>query len=75
MTDEKIARINALYHKSKTPQGLSEEEKEEQAALRKEYLASIRKNMRSQLNQITVVSPDGSRKELKKLDPDAKHSS
>lgn len=73
MTEEKIARINELYHKSKTPEGLTTEEKMEQATLRKEYLASIRKNMRSQLNQITIVSPDGSTKDLKELDPDAKH--
>lgn len=73
MTEEKIARINELYHKSKTPEGLTTEEKMEQATLRKEYLASIRKNMRSQLNQITIVSPDGSKKDLKELDPDAKH--
>ena len=31
MTDEKIKRINELAHKSKTPEGLTEEEKKEQA--------------------------------------------
>ena len=36
---EKIDRINALYHKSKA-EGLTDEEKAEQAKLRVEYVAS-----------------------------------
>lgn len=59
MDDLKISRINELYHKSKT-EGLSEKEKEEQAMLRKEYLAAIRGNIRSQLNQIDLKMEDGS---------------
>ena len=58
MTNEKIARINELYKKSKA-EGLSEEEKKEQALLRQEYVASIRKNLRSQLNNIDMVNEDG----------------
>ena len=34
--EEKIGRINELYHKSKTPEGLTEAERAEQALLRKE---------------------------------------
>ena len=49
MTEEKIARINELYKKSKA-EGLTEEEAKEQHALRQEYLDSVRKNLRSQLN-------------------------
>ena len=41
MDNTKIDRINALYHKSQSV-GLTEEEKEEQAALRREYIAAIR---------------------------------
>ena len=48
--DEKIARINALYHKSQA-EGLSEQEKEEQAALRKDYIESVRNNLKCQLNK------------------------
>ena len=59
MTEEKIARINELSHRSKA-EGLTEEEKKEQALLRKEYIANIRGNLRSQLNSIDVVNPDGS---------------
>lgn len=59
MDETKIARINALYHKSQSD-GLTEEEKKEQAALRKEYITAIRENMRSSLNQISIVEEDGS---------------
>lgn len=59
MTDEKIARINALYHKSKDT-GLTKEEKEEQQALRQEYLEAVRSNMRQTLSNVRVKNPDGS---------------
>ena len=61
--EEKIARINELYHKSQA-EGLTESEKEEQARLRKEYVASFRANLKSQLDSITVVRPDGSKENL-----------
>ena len=38
MTDEKIKRINELYHTSKST-GLTEAEKEEQTELRKQFIA------------------------------------
>ncbi len=59
MTDEKISRINELYHKSKA-EGLTEAEKKEQAVLRAEYVAEFRKNLRSQLNNIDIKNEDGS---------------
>lgn len=59
MDDLNISRINELYHKSKA-EGLTEKEKEEQAMLRKKYLAAIRGNLRSQLNQIDMQMEDGS---------------
>ena len=52
MNQEQIDRINALYRKSKA-EGLTEEEKKEQALLRKQYVAA-------QLNNIDMVNPDGS---------------
>lgn len=58
MDEKKIARINELYHKSKA-EGLTEEELAEQKELRQEYLMAIRGNIRSQLDQIKVVNPDG----------------
>ncbi len=65
MDDKKIARINELYHKSKA-EGLTPEEKKEQQKLRQEYLASIRKNMRNQLNNVVIVNPDGTTRDLGK---------
>ena len=61
--EEKIARINVLYHKSQA-EGLTDEEKEEQATLRKEYVASFRANLKGQLDSITIVHPDGSKENL-----------
>lgn len=54
MTNEKIARINELYKKSEA-EGLSEEEKKEQALLRQEYVASVKANLRNQLNNIDMM--------------------
>ena len=50
--DEKIARINALAHKAKA-EGLTDEEKEEQAQLRRDYIDSV--NLKSQLNTLYVL--------------------
>ncbi len=61
--EEKIKRINELYHKSKA-EGLTEAEKEEQAALRKEYVASIRGNLKSQLESMTIQYEDGHREKV-----------
>ena len=61
--DKKIARINELYHKSKDV-GLSAEEKEEQAKLRKDYIESVRGNLRAQLNSIVIEKPDGTLENL-----------
>lgn len=57
--DERIARINELYHKSQN-QGLTEAEKEEQARLRKEYVESVRNNLKVQLDNISIENADGS---------------
>lgn len=57
--DERIARINALYHKSQA-EGLTEEEKQEQKQLRAEYVASVRAGLRGQLNNIDIKEKDGS---------------
>ena len=53
-----VERINELAHKAKTI-GLTEEEKEEQAKLRSEYIASVRANLRAQLENIDIQQPDG----------------
>ena len=58
MDDKKIARINELYHKSKAER-LSEEELKEQQILRREYIDSFKRNLRGQLDQISIREPDG----------------
>lgn len=58
MTEEKIARINELAHKKKS-EGLTPEELEEQAKLRREFLDDVRGNLRAQLNNIDMVNEDG----------------
>ena len=58
MTKEKIARINELAHKSKTT-GLTDAEKAEQQALRKEYLDDMKASLRAQLEHTSIQEPDG----------------
>lgn len=58
MDEAKIARINELAHKSKA-EGLTEAEKREQQLLRQEFLAAVRKNLKSQLDNIDIQEPDG----------------
>ena len=47
---------NGRYDK----EGLTEEEKHEQAKLRREYVKGFRKDLISQLNNVTLKNPDGS---------------
>ena len=46
MDEKKIARINALAKKARTPEGLTPAEKEEQNALRTEYRQSVVGNLK-----------------------------
>ena len=63
MEQAKVARINELARLSKT-RPLTDAEKEEQAALRAEYIRDFRASMRGILNNTTIVSPDGSKENL-----------
>lgn len=56
---ERINRINALYHKSQS-EGLTEEEKKEQQQLRQEYIQAIRASLRGNLDSISIQEKDGS---------------
>ena len=64
ISKEKIARINQLAHKKKA-RGLTEEESLEQKELYKEYIASIRVNLKSQLDRIEIVDDDSSKEQSK----------
>ncbi|MBE6739906.1 MAG: DUF896 domain-containing protein [Ruminococcaceae bacterium] len=67
MEQSKIDRINFLARKSKA-EGLSEEEKAEQAVLRREYIESYKRSLEIQLNNTTILYPDGSKKKVTKKD-------
>lgn len=56
---EIIDRINELYHKSQDV-GLTEEEKAQQKDLRQQYVLSIRRSLRGQLDNIDIQNEDGS---------------
>ena len=60
MEKEKIDRINFLAKKSKA-EGLTEEEKAEQKALREEYIAGFRANLRGILDNTYIQNPDGTK--------------
>lgn len=66
MDMQDIARINELYHKSKTKEGLTEAEKVEQQKLRKEYIQAMRANLRGSLESIKIQNPDGTMIDVKK---------
>lgn len=59
MTEEKIARINELARKAKTPEGLTPEETAERAALRKEYIDDFRRSTENAIESLRIVRPDG----------------
>ncbi|HEL2055683.1 TPA: DUF896 family protein [Streptococcus suis] len=58
MEQAKIDRINELARKKKT-EGLTEEELQEQAALREEYIEGYRRSVRAHIEGIKVVNEDG----------------
>lgn len=63
--DEKIARINELYHLSQQ-RALTEDELKEQKELRQAYIDSVKGNLKAQLDSIKVKEPDGTLRELRK---------
>lgn len=68
MEREKIERINELARKKKTV-GLTQQEAEEQAQLRREYLDGFRANMEDILKNTVIQRPDGSKVPLQKKRP------
>lgn len=65
MLQEKITRINELSRKAKTV-GLTEEEKAEQQALRKEYIAEWKLGLQQTLDNTYVVDNEGNKRKLEK---------
>lgn len=66
MDEIKIQRINELAKKSKTPQGLTEQEKAEQKILRQEFIASYKRNLVSHLESIYIVDENGNNHKVEK---------
>ena len=60
-----IARINELAKKNKEV-GLTEEELEERAKLRRIYIDSVTGNLKNQLENTSIVYPDGTKKKVTK---------
>jgi len=63
MEQSKIDRINELARKQKN-EGLTDEEKQEQAALRREYIEGYKRSLMSQLDNMYIVEPDGTKKKV-----------
>ena len=68
MEKHEIDRINELARKKKTV-GLTADEVEEQAALRKRYIAEFRESLRGTLDQVYIEQEDGSYKKLEQKKP------
>ena len=64
MDEKQVQRINFLARKAKTPEGLTPEEREEQAALRREYIDAYKRNLKAQLDNMVIQEPDGTRHRL-----------
>ncbi len=66
MTEEKIARINELARRVKAGEALSPEELEERAALRKEYIDSVKASLVGNLENTYLVDEKGNKVKLPK---------
>ncbi len=64
MDQSKIDRINVLARKSKA-EGLTEEEKAEQAVLRREYIDSVKASLIGHLDNTYIVDEKGNKRKLK----------
>lgn len=66
MEQSRIDRINELARKSRTPEGLTEEEKKEQAALRREYIEAYKQSLVSQLENTYYIDKNGRKKKVER---------
>ncbi|MBR2847544.1 MAG: DUF896 domain-containing protein [Clostridia bacterium] len=60
-----IKRINELAKKSKE-QGLTEEEKAEQAKLRQEYIKKIRQGFENTMSNVYIMDANGNKRKVEK---------
>ena len=66
MDQKPIDRINELARKAKSPEGLTEWEVAERAALRREYIDSVLGSLEGHLENTYIVDEKGNKKKLKK---------
>lgn len=60
-----IKRINELAKKSRE-EGLSDEEKSEQATLRQEYIQKFRQGMENTLSNVYIMDENGNKRKVEK---------
>ena len=66
MEQSKIDRINEFARRVKPGETLTTEEQAERAALRREYIDSVKANLAAQLDSTYLVEPDGTKHKLPK---------
>ena len=66
VTQAQIDRINELSRKSKTPEGLTEEEKAEQQVLRRLYIDSFIESLVGHLENTSIVDEKGNKKKVQR---------
>ena len=66
MEQKQIDRINELSRKARSPEGLTPQEQEELAALRKAYVQAVLGNLEGQLENTYLLRPDGTKEKLEK---------
>ena len=62
MDQKQIDRINELARKAKSPEGLTQWEEEERAALRREYIDSVLGSLRGQLDNTYIMDEKGNKR-------------
>lgn len=65
MEQKKMDRISELYRKSQSV-GLTEEEKAEQAILRREYIDSFKRSLTGQLDNMYIVDEKGNKTKVER---------
>ncbi len=73
MDQKKIDRINELAKKARTPEGLTPEETQERAALRREYIDTVVGNLARELDNTWVVDENGNKRKLRKRGEENTH--
>ncbi len=73
MEQKKMDRISELYRKSQSV-GLTEEEKTEQAVLRREYIDSFKRSLTGQLDNMYIVDEKGNKTKVERKGDKKSHN-